>query len=141
MNRETIVRVAKSWLGTPYHHRAKIKGVGTDCGQILIAVFAEAGLIKDFDPGNYPGDWMLHRDEERYLGTIETYAKRITRDPLPGDIALFKYGRCISHGAIVTDYPEIIHAYKPSGCVILDNIETNEDLGNRLVGYWSVLEN
>lgn len=141
MSREAIVQVARSWLGTPYHHKAKIKGVATDCGQILIAVYAEVGLIQDFDPGDYPGDWMMHRDEERYLKTVETYAKKVDRNPLPGDIALFKFGRCISHGAIVVDYPEVIHAYKPAGFVILDNIEANEDLKNRLVGYWSVLEN
>lgn len=141
MNRETIIQVAKSWLNTPYHHKARIKGIGTDCGQILIAVYSEAGLIEEFEPEDYPGDWMMHRSEERYLQTVETYATRVDRNPLPGDIALFKFGRCISHGAIVIEWPTIIHAYKPSGFVTLDDAENNQDLKDRLVGFWSVLEN
>jgi hypothetical protein len=29
VTREAIVAAARSWLGTPYHHQASVKGVGS----------------------------------------------------------------------------------------------------------------
>ena len=46
--RDLVVKEAYSWIGTPYHHQAMIKGVGVDCALILLAVFREAGLISFF---------------------------------------------------------------------------------------------
>lgn len=113
-----VVAEAMTWLRTPYHHKARIKGGGVDCAQILIAVYAEVGLIEDFDPGDYPPDWMMHRDEERYLGFVERYASPV-ESPMPGDIVLYKVGRCFSHGGIVVEWPTIIHAWLREGAVVL----------------------
>ncbi|MBV8060001.1 MAG: C40 family peptidase [Alphaproteobacteria bacterium] len=136
--RADVVRVARSWVGTPYLHRGRIKGVGTDCGMSLIEIFAEAGVIESFDPGEYPSDWMLHREEERYLGIVERFtSRRMVDNPLPGDIALFKFGRCISHGGVLVEDGMLVHAYAPSRCVVLDEIERTPRLRNTLVGYWS----
>src|SRR5579864_4635628 len=40
--------------------------------------------------------------------------------PLPADLALWRFGRCFSHGAIVVDWPLVIHAYAGRGCVMED---------------------
>ena len=37
--------------------------------------------------------------------------------PLPGDFALYHVGNCWAHGAIVLDWPRIIHAVKGRGVV------------------------
>lgn len=132
-----IIDAARSWIGTPYHHAAMVKGAGVDCGMILIAVYSEAGIIEKYTPEYYPSDWMMHRSEEKYLSNVERYAKK-TESPQIGDIALFKFGRCISHGGIVSGEKKIIHAYKDARCVIEENLENNLTLKNRLVGYWSV---
>jgi|SRR5579872_717175 len=42
------------------------------------------------------------------------------RPILPADIALWRFGRCFSHGAIVVDWPIVIHAYLGRGCVLED---------------------
>ncbi len=125
----TLVRdIARSWKGTPYHHRAALKGVGVDCARILIEVFAEAGLIDPFDPGNYASDWHMHRNEERYAATIEQYAGKPIKEastirgwgdyqPLMGDILVWRIGRTFSHSGIVTEWPNVIHASAPSRIV------------------------
>ena len=41
-----LVHEIKSWLGTPYHSGAKLKNIGVDCGQLLIAVYEKAGLLE-----------------------------------------------------------------------------------------------
>lgn len=117
--RAAVVAEAKTWLRTPYHHRARVKGHGVDCAQLLVEVFSNAGVIAKFDTGEYPNDWMLHRGEERFLGWIEKYARVVITPPLPGDIVMWKYGRSFSHGGIVTSWPEIIHAFIRERCVIL----------------------
>lgn len=128
-----------------------------DCGQFPAAVFEACGLVPKLDIGEYPHDWHMHRDDERYLGLVEKYFSRVdsgqwtvdSEKPhqlstahcqlstaLPGDLALFKYGRCISHGAIVIEWPQIIHAYITAGAVVLDDAEANMGLAKRFVGIW-----
>lgn len=118
--RQRIVTIAHSWLGTPYHCQGRVKGVGVDCLTVLAEVFAEAKLIASVEIPHYPQDFMLHRDTERYLTGLLHYAAEIDGPPQPGDIALWKFGRCFSHGAIVVAWPVIIHAYVGRGCVIED---------------------
>jgi len=137
--RAAIVAEARSWLGTPYHHMARVKGAGVDCGQLLAAVYENAGVTPHVEPESYFPDFMMHRDEERFLGYVERYARQVFNlEPLPGDVALFRFGRVISHGAIVIAWPEVIHAYIDTGDVTLDNIETNLRLRDRFVGIWTV---
>jgi len=134
MDRATVVSAVRGWVSTPYHHAARVKGAGVDCGQLILAAFEEAGAIPHVDAGYYTCDWHLHRSEERYLGFVEAYlsradevygerslADRVREDPLyaiaPGDVLVWRVGRCYSHGGIVTDWPRFVHAYLPSGIV------------------------
>src|SRR5262249_18131582 len=77
---------------------------------LLCKVFHTAGMIPDIDPRPYPHDWHLHRDQERYIGWVEKFGRRVDQ-PQPADIALYRFGRCFAHGAIVVRWPQIIHAY------------------------------
>jgi hypothetical protein len=134
---EQVLREALSWLGTPYHHGARVKGAGVDCGQFPAAVFEACGLVPKVDIGDYPHDWHMHRGEERYLALVEKYFAKVADGvPLPGDLALFKFGRCISHGAIVIEWPQVIHAYLEAGAVVLDDAAANMGLAKRFVGIW-----
>jgi cell wall-associated NlpC family hydrolase len=138
--RRVVVAEAFSWLKTPYHHRGKIKGVGTDCAQLPLCVFANVGLIQDFDTGEYPGDWHLHREEERYMGIVERFAAEITEDEAqPADLILFKYGRAFSHGAIIINgCAMIIHAARHAGCVCLADLGESQFEGRarRYFSFW-----
>ncbi len=120
--RERIVAEATSWLGTPYHHMGRVKGAGVDCLQILIAVYSAVGLMPAIEPGYYPGDWMLHRDEERYLSGALQHAQPLPEGaaPQPGDVVLYRFGRCFSHSAIVLDAQRYLHAYIHQGVVLAD---------------------
>jgi NlpC/P60 family putative phage cell wall peptidase len=115
--REAVVAEAYSWLGTPYHHQARIKGVGVDCAMILCEVYHAAGLIPHIDPRPYAPDWHLHRDEERYLGWLYDYGLP-TGNPKPGDVGLWRFGRCFSHAGIVVSESGVIHAYLRQGVVL-----------------------
>lgn len=108
--RAAILAEAESWLRTPYHHMGRIKGGGTDCLMLLAEVYAKAGVIPRVAVPFYPPDWNLHREAERYLDGVTRYAREVAA-PEPGDVALFKFGRCFAHGAIVVAWPRLIHAF------------------------------
>ncbi len=187
--RAAIVREARSWIGTPYHNCADVKGRngGVDCGMLLVRVFVDTGLVAPFDPRPYPPDWHLHRSEEKYLGfvfdrTREVFLRTASRvpspqrgegqdegdrtpqifsetsepphpDPLPsgereqvqpGDVAVFRFGRCYSHGGVVTAAAPltIVHAYKPARCVVEEPIGQNPELADlrraaRFFSHWA----
>lgn len=133
--RQAVIDEARTWLGTPYHHRGHVKGGGVDCAWLLIEVYAAAGMISRFDPGYYPQDVMLHRGDETYLGWLEQCGHEVDV-PQPGDAAVWKFGRSFSHGAIVLAWPQIIHAYRTQGCVLGEGDQG--DLAGRKVKYYSL---
>lgn len=134
--RTAIVAEAMSWVGTPYHHLAAVKGSGVDCAMILVRIAQSVGIVPpDFDPRPYAPEWYLHRDEERYLAGLERWARRV-EVAQPGDIALYRFGRTASHGAIVIDDALMVHAYRPQRAVVL---QERRALAERLDSYWSVI--
>ena len=123
--RLAVIEEAVGWLRTPYHHMARVKGVGADCLTLLAEVYEKAGVIPHVEIPFYPPDWNLHRAAERYLEGVMRYAREApARDnpdpPQPGDIAVFKFGRCFAHGAIVLQWPRLIHAWHNAGVVYAD---------------------
>jgi cell wall-associated NlpC family hydrolase len=80
-------------------------------------VYERVGVIRRAAPPHYTPDWHMHRDAERYIDGLLGYAREIDGPPLPGDVALFKFGRTHSHGTIVVQWPRLIHAYWQIGVV------------------------
>jgi len=141
--RAAVVSEARKWLKTPYHPMGDIKGAGIDCGMLLVRVFVDTGLCQPFDPRPYAPDWMLHRSEEKYLGFIFDQMAEVST-PGIGDVVVFKFGRCYSHGGIVTSLKplRIVHAFAPAGAVIEDGVAVNAALSNparkpRSFSYWA----
>lgn len=141
--RAAIVAEARGWLGTPYHNCADIRGVGVDCGMLLVRVFVDAGLCPPFDPRPYPIDWHLHRSDERYLGFVFDRSAQVA-EPQAGDVMVFRYGRCYSHGGLVTkaDPLTIVHAYHPAHRVLEEEIGHNTILCEprrqpRFFSFWA----
>ncbi len=133
MQRDRVVAEARTWLGTPYHHAADVKGHGVDCAMILIRVYCDLGIVDKFDPRPYTRDWFLHRDEERYLGHLFKRSKEV-REPGLGDIVVFQMGRCYAHAGIVSrlDPLSIIHAFAPASRVVEDIVDTSAELRLRM---------
>ena len=134
--RAAVVAEAHTWVGTPYHHHARLKQVGVDCAQILLAVYPALTRARMVDPGFYATDWHLHRNEEVYVRLLQEAGAVPTDDPQPGDIALFVFGRTYSHGAIVVEDGFLVHAYLNRG-VILSRAD-EEPLQGRVVTYWTI---
>ena len=56
----TMVTQARTWLGTPFHHQARLKGKGCDCLGLIVGVVDELGLK------NEQGEFLAGFDEVTY---------------------------------------------------------------------------
>lgn len=130
-----IIAEAARWIGTPYHHSADVIHEGVDCAMLPVRVFCDLGIVPPFDPRPYPPDWHLHRSVERYLVWVEKFATRHD-EPQPADLALFKVGRCLSHGGIVTSKTQMIHACIDAGRVVRADLS---GWAHRCAGYWRIV--
>ncbi|MGO9431269.1 hypothetical protein [Rhodoblastus sp.] len=139
--RNRVVTEVRKWILTPYHNCADVRGAGVDCGMLIVRVFVDLGLVPTFDPRPYDPDWMLHRDDEKYLSFFTERCARVVKPQL-GDLALFRYGRSYSHGGIVTgvDPVSIVHAYHDAGCVIEERLAQNPALTDpkRKLAFFSI---
>ena len=136
MQREAVIQEALTWLGTPYHHHGRLKGVGVDCGQSLCAIYEAAGVTASIDPGTYSTAWHLHRSEELYVQWLERVGALRTDAPSAGDVALFRFGRTFSHGGVLVDRRTVLHAYVHQA-VILTRLD-EAPLAGRLVQFWTL---
>jgi cell wall-associated NlpC family hydrolase len=141
--RGLVVVAARAWIGTPYHNCADVKGAGFDCGMLIVRVFVDTSLCAPFDPRPYPADWHLHRSEERYLGFVFERCAEVA-EPEPGDVMVLRFGRCYSHGGIVTNAKPltIVHAYFKAHRVLEEDIGHNSVLADparkpRFFSYWA----
>ncbi len=119
--RAAVVAEAMRWIGTPYHHAAKLFGVGVDCATLIAAVYENVGLIEPVDIPPYSPQWHLHRKIEKYKDAVLLRARAIPEaDALPGDVVLYRWGHVKAHGGIIgaRGWPFIIHAYSRAGQVI-----------------------
>lgn len=126
--RARVCSIARTWLGTPFRDQGKVKGPNgaVDCAMLLVATFQEAGLLDPaYDPRPYPPQFHLHNKEERFLKQIERIialrgcGKEVTREPIPGDVAVYRVGKCFSHGGLVIENGQLLHAYYKTGHVSL----------------------
>lgn len=140
--RGRVVDLARTWIGTPYKHMARVAGSGGDCAMMPLQVYSDAGIIRKLtvegDPGvtdpdiaYYPPDWHLHRSAERYLDIVQGLVKEAggsevaqpaIREPKPGDFILIHFGKAHSHGVIVMEWPVCIHAHLHRGIVLVDAV-------------------
>ncbi len=115
-----IVRAARSWLGTPYHDQASVKGVGCDCLGLIRGVWREVIGPEPMPVPLYSRDWGE-------AGPVEVLAEaaRAAMIELPidevrtGDVILFRirHGAIAKHAGILSPNSLFIHAYERTGVI------------------------
>lgn len=119
-DRYAVVTEARAWLGTPFHHQARLKGVGCDCVGLVIGVARALALVPPaFDVPPYP----RAPDGTSLLALTDAHMTRLPQDAMqPGDVVVVAFDREPQHLGVVGDYRHgglsIIHAHSVHGSVI-----------------------
>ena len=111
--RGEIVRLARGWLGTPYHHQASVRGVGTDCLGLVRGIWRELYGTEAELPPPYSRDWAEGGGEETMLAAAARHLMAIVPDTAQaGDVVIFRLrdGKVAKHAAILTNEASMIHA-------------------------------
>lgn len=124
LSRKQIVDEAMTWLGTPFAHRAAVKGVGVDCAYLCGAVAVALGAIQKFNPPMYSLEWQFHARKEFAFEWIESCGATVKNGaPEAGDIVTFRYARVSCHLGIMINDKEFIHADRTIGRVLVNRLE------------------
>ncbi|AWN49192.1 peptidase P60 [Methylobacterium terrae] len=112
--RARVVALARTWLGTPYHHQASVRGAGCDCLGLLRGVYAALYGAEPEVPPPYTPSWA----EDLGAETLRDAAARhlVALDPAAaeaGDVLLFRWRDALpaKHCAILVAPSVMIHAY------------------------------
>jgi NlpC/P60 family putative phage cell wall peptidase len=112
--RTTVVALARTWLGTPYHHQASVKGAGTDCIGLVRGIWRElyGREAEDVLPA-YTRDWAEAHGRETLLEAARRHLIEVPRfQARPGDVLVFRWrrGSLAKHCAILSAPAAMIHA-------------------------------
>lgn len=116
-SRAAVVAEARTWLGTKWVHQHRTKGVGVDCGGLVIGVARVLGLVApDMDVNHY----ARVPDGTSLLAHCDAWMQRIAVDTIqPGDVLVLRFDTDPQHLAIVADYVHgglsIVHALDRAG--------------------------
>lgn len=139
VERAAVVREAREWIGTPYRSAQRVKGHagGVDCLTFIVEVYERCGLIPKIKLPYYSQLWHLSQYEERYMNAIATYAREVEK-PGIGDIFIVKIGLAFSHGAIITEWPNVIHAFMGRGVLSTDASNDGHIIGRpqKFFSFW-----
>lgn len=119
VTRAQVIAEARAWLGTPYQHQGRIKGVSCDCIGLLVGV-AHALELSDadfLDYGKRP-DGRLREALEAHLIPVQTAKAQA------GDVLLFAWNAVPMHVALASENDQLIHAYLPNRKVVESGIDS-----------------
>jgi NlpC/P60 family putative phage cell wall peptidase len=113
--RDEIVRVARSWIGTPYQHQASLKGVGADCLGLLRGVWRETVGEEPEDVPAYSPAWAELGAPDQLLGGAFRHLLPLPMDAeiRPGTVLLFRWRAHLpaKHCGIATGPDTFVHAH------------------------------
>lgn len=124
MPAETVVAIARDWIGTPYRHQASRQNAGTDCLGLLRGIWR---ALYDSEPEvvpPYSQDWAEPQGDEVLLRAALRYLIPQPAGLAVGDVLLFRMrkGAIAKHVGICSqagDGAKFIHAY--SGHAVVES--------------------
>ncbi|MDR1425791.1 MAG: DUF1287 domain-containing protein [Rickettsiales bacterium] len=146
LDRDLILRAARSWIGTRFHFAGRIRKNtlnrgGIDCIGLIVKVGGEIGAcsggknLESYDYltySRYPNFGEMKEFMDRHFLKISENAVDI------GDIMYFNFAGGLEHTAIVSDYG-IIHCYLEAKSVV-EHIFTDY-WKKKVLGFYRYVKN
>lgn len=117
---QRFIEEVRSWIGTPFMHAGRVKGVGADCVGILIESARALGLLGDYQNVNY----STTVDTAYLLAEMCKFCRLVPpRERKPGDILLFSVKGNAQHTGVLVSENTFVHAYQSAGKVVESELE------------------
>ena len=133
--------VARSWIGTPFHPHASVRGAGVDCVHLLGSIYVETGLLETFTFPKYALDGGSHSDSSLIIEWLKLSRHFQSLGPKPeailiGDLLIFSLGKSAWHVGTYLGVPAgtFVHALETAGVVTSSYLE--HPWGRRLTGLY-----
>ena len=105
---DKIASCALEYVGTPYIHQGRKKGVGVDCAGLIVCVLQDLGLYQ----GGDITDYTMNPDGFLLQHTLDKHLKKVNKEELQnGDILLFKFLNNPQHLAFYISDDYMVHSY------------------------------
>lgn len=112
---DPLIDQARDYLGTPWVHQGRLKGIGVDCVGLLVCAARDAGY-EVLDVEGYPeypaGTWLLEE--------LERNCNRVHEEPRVGDVIAFAASTQVWHVGLITQLEPlvVIHCWRKTKRVI-----------------------
>jgi NlpC/P60 family putative phage cell wall peptidase len=117
---DLVIAVARSWLGTPYHDQASLRGIGCDCLGLARGIWREVVGPEPFPMPPYSRDWGETGPREVLAEGARSMMIEVALDGAePGALVLLRMRpkAIAKHVGILTAPDRFIHAYERLGVV------------------------
>lgn len=117
ITRAAIIGEARTWIGTPYHHQASVRGVGCDCVGLVRGVWRAVIGPEPEELPAYSRDWGDADGKENIIAMGLRHLIQVPNDQgQPGDVIALRWkdGRVAKHVMILSYDDKAIHAYNGS---------------------------
>lgn len=117
---------ALTWVGTPFGDCGDVRGPNgrVDCAMMMVRASVDSGLLPAFDPRPYSPRFAMHSSEQKFtnflrdrLGAVETGVPQV------GDVVVWQFGRSFSHGGVLVNTQEVVHAYYAAGLTLVSRTD------------------
>ncbi len=113
-----IVAEARRWIGTPYRHRASLRGVGCDCLGLVRGIWRTFYGPEPETAPLYSPDWAEAAGEETlYAAGLRHLVPVAVEAFAPGDVLMFRWreGAPAKHVGIAASGAALVHAHDGAG--------------------------
>ncbi|MCX5478445.1 NlpC/P60 family protein [Kaistia geumhonensis] len=120
IDRAAVLAVARTWVGTPYHHQASLKGVGCDCLGLIRGIWREIYGSEPELPPAYSSDWSEATGRETLLEAARRHLVPISADKaICADVVLFRWRDHLpaKHAGILIGDDRVLHSQEKDGVV------------------------
>lgn len=126
ITRAAVIAEALTWLDTPWHHWACLKGVGVDCVRYPEGVAKALGTLpQTWLPPRYTQEWHLHQQSSILEQVLQELHLTPRATAQPGDLLVFQFGQTMSHLGFLLDANTLIHASRPFGKVVIEDLDSH----------------
>lgn len=116
---EKYAEEAIRWANIPVPYRHMGTTIrGCDCSGLLVGLAQSLGRLKNYKLRKYKFDWNLHSGACDIITTeLEKFADCVVKSPMqPGDIPVFRFGKCNAHAGIFIGKYVFIHSLSHHTC-------------------------